>query len=50
MNVKISMSVISVEAIMYLLLYNFHDRTFKINTHFSTCFENLGFSPVVSFF
>ena len=36
MNVKISMSVVSVEAIMYLLLYNFHDRTFKINTHFST--------------
>ena len=36
MNVKISMSVISVEAIMYLLLYNFHDRTFKINTLFST--------------
>ena len=29
MNVKISVFVISVEAIIYLLLYNLHDCTFK---------------------
>ena len=29
MNAKISVFVIGVEAIIYLLLYNFHDRTFK---------------------
>ena len=29
MNAKISVFVICVEAIIYLLLYNFHDRTFN---------------------
>ena len=29
MNVKISVFVICVEVIIYLLLHNFHDRTFK---------------------
>ena len=31
MNAKISMLVICVEAIIYLLLYNMHDRTFKLS-------------------
>ena len=30
MNAKISVFVISIEAIIYLLLYNLHDCTFKI--------------------
>ena len=30
MNVEISVFVICAEAIMYLLLYNLHDCTFKI--------------------
>ena len=30
MNVKVSVFVISVEAIIYLLLYNLHDYTFNI--------------------
>ena len=30
MNAKISLFVISVEVIIYLLLYNLHDRTFKV--------------------
>ena len=30
MNAKISVFVICVEAIMYLLLYNLHDCTFKV--------------------
>ena len=29
MNEKISVLVVCAEAIIYLLLYNFHDRTFK---------------------
>ena len=29
MNAKISVFVICVEVIIYLLLYNFHDRTFN---------------------
>ena len=29
MNVKISLIVFCVEAIIYLLLYNLHDRTFN---------------------
>ena len=29
MNAKISVLVICVKAIIYLLLYNLHDRTFK---------------------
>ena len=29
MNVKISVFVIGAEAILYLLLYNFHDCAFK---------------------
>ena len=29
MNAKISVFVICVEVIIYLLLYNWHDRTFK---------------------
>ena len=32
MNVKISVFVICVEAIIYLLLYNLHDCTFKSHT------------------
>ena len=31
MNEKISVFFISVEAIIYLLLYNLHDRTFNMN-------------------
>ena len=30
MNAKISVFAICVEAIIYLELYNFHDRTFKV--------------------
>ena len=30
MNVKISVFLICIEAIMYLLLHNLHDRTFKV--------------------
>ena len=30
MNVKVSVFVICVETIIYLLLYNLHDRTFKL--------------------
>ena len=30
MNAKVSVFVICVEAIIYLLLYNLHDCTFKI--------------------
>ena len=35
MNANISVFVICVEAIIYLLLYNLHDCTFKIATLFS---------------
>ena len=34
MNVKISLLVICVEAIIYLLLYNLHDCTFKSEHNF----------------
>ena len=34
MNVKISVFVIYVEAIIYLLLYHLHDRTFKYRLSF----------------
>ena len=34
MNAKISVFVISVKSIIYLLLYNLHDRIFKLNEHF----------------
>ena len=46
MNAKISVFVICVEAIIYLLLYNLHDCTFKIkriNIHFFSK-ENMAFS------
>ena len=35
MNAKISVSVICVEAIIYLLLYNLHDSTFKVESKLS---------------
>ena len=35
MNVKISVFVICVEAIIYLLLYNLHDCAFKLFYQFS---------------
>ena len=39
MNVKISVLVTCVEVIMYLLLYNFHDCTFKgaTKSYFTHC-------------
>ena len=33
MNAKISLIIICVEAIIYLLLYNLHDCTFKSETN-----------------
>ena len=33
MNAKISVFVIYVEAIIYLLLYNVHDRTFNFKSY-----------------
>ena len=33
MNAKISVFVIYVEAIIYLLLYNLHDRTFNFKSY-----------------
>ena len=42
MNAKISVFVICVEAIIYLLLHNFHDSTFKdpfiVNIRFTEAF------------
>ena len=35
MNAKLSVFVISVEAIIYLLLFNLHDGTFKTAKSFS---------------
>ena len=32
MNVKISLFVVCIEAIVYLLLYDLHDCTFKLHT------------------
>ena len=43
MNTKISMFLICVEAIIYLLLYNLHDCTFKIELFMKI---NKGFSAV----
>ena len=40
MNAKISMFVICIEAIIYLLLHNFHGCTFKINKK-DTCIKEL---------
>ena len=39
MNAKISIFVICVEAIIYLLLYNLHDRTFNVIS--KTTYERL---------
>ena len=44
MNAKISAFVNGAEEIMYLLLYNLHDRTFKdeLNTSFPSKSKNVG--------
>ena len=44
MNVKISLFIICVEVIIYLLLYNLHDCTFKSHSKFS--FENKDFCEI----
>ena len=41
MNAKISVSVICVEAIIYLLLYNLNDCTFKYCINILLCVQNL---------
>ena len=46
MNAKISVSVICVEAIIYLLLYNLHDCTFKYCIKILLCVQNLAFGGV----
>ena len=44
MNAKISVFVICVEAIIYLLLYNLQDCTFKkVNAKYSSYIDKKGF-------
>ena len=50
-NAKISVFLICVEAIIYLLLYNFHDCTFKFSLLSVTCklFQSQVFFVVTTF-
>ena len=48
MNAKISAFVICVEAAIYLLLYNFHDYTFKLN-YDAVFLENWTFYGLILF-
>ena len=57
MNVKISVFVICIETIIYLLLYNLHDCTFKVaslsekhRTVFKSLFRTLFDSSKLQFF
>ena len=50
MNAKISVFVISVEAIIYLLLHNLHDCTFNDKAYFQfSCFLNTVNCTIVCF-